>query len=146
MQSYARLGAMIANSSLAMFGLMYLNTYSLDHGFLSETRAYMAILMGATMALVMLVFMWCMYENATANVVIVAASAPLFAGSLWLVRSQETVDDLSWMRAMILHHSIAILTSERAHISDARSCAEPPEIAPPGRRDQSTDKHPKEMP
>jgi len=27
---------------------------------------------------------------------------------------------VSWMRAMIPHHSIAILTSERAHISDPR--------------------------
>jgi len=120
MKSYARFGVMIATSSLVMFGLMYLNTYALDHVFFSETRAYMAILMGATMALVMLVFMWHMYENATANVVILAVSALLFAGSLWLVRSQETVDDLSWMRAMIPHHSIAILTSERAHTSDAR--------------------------
>jgi len=64
--------------------------------------------------------MWPMYENATANAVILAAGALLFAASLWLVRSQETVEDVSWMRAMIPHHSIAILTSERAHISDPR--------------------------
>jgi len=80
----------------------------------------MAVLMGATMAVVMLAFMWRMYENATANVGILAAGALLFAASLWLVRSQETVEDVSWMRAMIPHHSIAILTSERAHISDPR--------------------------
>jgi len=120
MKSYARFGAMIATSTLVMFGLMYLNTYALDHVFFSETRAYMAILMGATMAVVMLAFMWRMYENATANAGILAAGALLFAASLWLVRSQETVEDVSWMRAMIPHHSIAILTSERAHISDPR--------------------------
>jgi len=34
------------------------------------------------------------------------------------VRSQETVDDVSYMKAMIPHHSIAIMTSERAHIKD----------------------------
>ena len=120
MKPYARFGVMIATSTLVMFGLMYLNTYALDHIFFSETRAYMAVLMGATMAVVMLAFMWRMYENATANVGILAASALLFAASLWLVRSQETVEDVSWMRAMIPHHSIAILTSERAHISDPR--------------------------
>jgi len=120
MKPYARFGAMIATSTLVMFGLMYLNTYALDHVFFSATRAYMAILMGATMAVVMLAFMWRMYENATANAGILAAGALLFAASLWLVRSQETVEDVSWMRAMIPHHSIAILTSERAHISDPR--------------------------
>ena len=39
-------------------------------------------------------------------------------GSLWLVRSQQTVGDVAYMRAMIPHHSIAIMTSERAHIKD----------------------------
>jgi len=120
MKPYARFGAMIATSTLVMFGLMYLNNYALDHVFFSETRAYMAVLMGATMAVVMLAFMWRMYENTTANAGILAAGALLFAASLWLVRSQETVEDVSWMRAMIPHHSIAILTSERAHISDPR--------------------------
>jgi len=36
------------------------------------------------------------------------------------VRSQSTVEDVSWMKAMIPHHSIAILTSERAKITDPR--------------------------
>lgn len=44
----------------------------------------------------------------------------MFALSLFLVRSQETVDDVSYMKAMIPHHSIAIMTSERAHIRDPR--------------------------
>ena len=120
MNSYARFGAMITTSTVVMFALMYLNTYALDHVFFSETRAYMAVLMGATMTVVMLAFMWGMYKTTRANVAILAASALLFAASLWLVRSQETVEDVSWMRAMIPHHSIAILTSERAHISDPR--------------------------
>lgn len=103
-----------------MLGLMYLNTYSLDHVFWSETRFYMAILMGATMAIVMLAFMFGMYKNKKANIGIFVGSAIVFATSLFLVRSQQTVDDVSWMKAMIPHHSIAILTSERANISDPR--------------------------
>jgi len=111
---------MIATSTVVMFGLMYLNTYALDHVFFSETRAYMALVMGATMAIIKLAFMLWMYRNAKANLGIFAGSAAVFALALWLVRSQATVEDVSWVRAMIPHHSIAILTSERAHIADPR--------------------------
>lgn len=111
---------MIATSTLVMFGLMYLNTYAADHIFFSETRAYMALVMGATMAVIMLAFMLGMYTNAKTNIGIFAGSALVFAVALWLVRSQATVEDVSWMKAMIPHHSIAILTSKRAHISDPR--------------------------
>jgi uncharacterized protein (DUF305 family) len=61
-----------------------------------------------------------MYTNRQVNIGIVVGSAIVFSVSLWLVRSQETVDDISWMKAMIPHHSIAIVTSERAHITDPR--------------------------
>lgn len=116
--SYARFGAMIAASTVVMFGLMYLNTYALDHVFFSQTRAWMAVVMGATMALVMLAFMWSMYQNRGFNFGIIAASVIAFAVALWLVRSQQTVSDVSYMEAMIPHHSIAIMTSRRAHIKD----------------------------
>nr|WP_137830753.1 DUF305 domain-containing protein [Methylobacterium sp. L1A1] len=117
---YARFAAMIATSTVVMFGLMYLNTYALEHVFFSQTRMWMALVMGATMAIIMLGFMWAMYKVRAANIAILAGSAVVFAGSLWLVRSQETVDDVAYMKAMIPHHSIAIMTSERAHIKDPR--------------------------
>lgn len=117
---YPKFLAMIATSTVVMMILMYLNTYALDHIFWSETRAYMAILMGATMAIVMLLFMLGMYKNKAANVAILVGSSAVFALSLWLVRSQATVGEVSWMKAMIPHHSIAILTSERATIEDPR--------------------------
>lgn len=120
MQNYAKFGAMIATSTLVMFGLMYLNTYQLDHVFFSETRAYMALVMGASMAIVMLAFMPEMYPRRGVNLAIYASGLLIFAVSLWLVRSQATVDQVSWMKAMIPHHSIAILTSERADIRDPR--------------------------
>lgn len=103
-----------------MFVLMYLNTYSVDHIHYSQTRTWMAVLMGSTMALLMIGFMWSMYHNSTANIAITGVAAVAFALALWLVRSQETVDDVAYMKAMIPHHSIAILTSERAHIRDSR--------------------------
>lgn len=120
MHAYRRFGLMIATSTVIMYGLMYLNTQRLDHVHFSETRAYMALIMGATMAMVMLLFMRSMYTSRRTNLGILAGSAIVILGSLWLVRSQATVDDASWMRAMIPHHSIAILTSERARIDDPR--------------------------
>lgn len=117
---YKRFAAMIATSTVVMFGLMYLNTYALSHIYFSETRAYMALLMGATMAVIMLGFMLGMYKSRRVNIGIFVGSVAVFALSLWLVRSQATVGDVAWMEAMIPHHSIAILTSERAHISDPR--------------------------
>lgn len=116
--SYGRFAAMIATSTIVMFGLMYLNTFALSHVEYSQTRTWMAIYMGATMALIMIGFMWGMYKNRAANIGIVAGAIVVFAGALWLVRSQETVGDVSWMKAMIPHHSIAIMASERAHIKD----------------------------
>lgn len=118
--SYGRFFAMIATSTVVMFGLMYLNTYLWTHVFWSETRAYMALLMGATMAIIMLGFMLSMYSSKMANATIFIGAAVVFAASLWLVRSQVTVGDTSYMRAMIPHHSIAIMTSSRADISDPR--------------------------
>lgn len=120
MKMYVRFGAMIVTATVIMLGLMYLNTYQLDHVTFSETRTYMAIVMGATMAVVMLGFMLDMYSKKGVNMAILLGSIVVFAGALWLVRSQQTVDDVAYMKAMIPHHSIAILTSERAQISDPR--------------------------
>lgn len=118
--SYVRFAAMIVTATVVMFGLMYLNNYSFDHIWFSQTRAWMALVMGATMTVVMLAFMLNMYSSKALNSAIAVSGFIFFAGALWLVRSQETVDDVSYMKAMIPHHSIAILTSRRAHISDPR--------------------------
>lgn len=120
MKQYGKFGIMIAVSTFIMYWLMYLNVFQFNHIFFSQTRVYMALIMGSVMAFVMLLFMWGMYKNKTVNFIILGVSALVFSASLWLVRSQTTVDDVSWMKAMIPHHSIAILTSERAEIEDPR--------------------------
>ncbi|CAN5879378.1 DUF305 domain-containing protein [soil metagenome] len=118
--SYRRFAAMIATSTVVMLGLMYLNTYAFEHVRFSQTRMWMALSMGAVMAVIMLLFMWKMYDNRRANIAILVGAVAVFAGSLWLVRSQETISDVAYMKAMIPHHSIAIMTSRRAHIHDPR--------------------------
>ena len=120
MNPYVKFGIMIATSTFLMYWLMFLNVFQLDHIFYSETRVYMALIMGSIMAIVMMLFMWPMYKNKKINTAILAGSAVVFALSLWLVRSQVLIEDSGWMKAMIPHHSIAILTSERANISDPR--------------------------
>lgn len=119
--SYGRFFLMIATSVVVMFLLMYLHSYQLlDHAWFSETRLFMALIMGAGMIVVMLSFMLGMYSDRKMNVAIYVGAALLFAASLWLVRSQTTVSGVDYMEGMIPHHSIAILTSERAQIDDPR--------------------------
>ena len=121
-KKYLRFGAMIGTSMALMFIVMYANTYQLSHVQWSETRFFMTLLMGATMAVVMLAFMLGMYKNVKINMGIVLGSFALFVLGTFLVRSQTTVGDQSWMSGMIPHHSIAILTSENAEIEDVRVC------------------------
>ena len=120
MHPYRNFVLMIVVSSTLMFGLMYLSTYQFSHVWFSQTRMFMTFIMAGSMALVMLFFMRHMYKDRKANLVIVVGSVALMGLGLWLVRSQATVGDAAWMKAMIPHHSIAILTSERAHITDPR--------------------------
>ncbi|WP_228845362.1 DUF305 domain-containing protein [Phototrophicus methaneseepsis] len=118
--SYRTFAAMIGTSMIVMFGLMYLNTYEFSHVRWSETRFYMTFIMGAAMAVIMLSFMRGMYSNTKINLAIYLGSLVVFLVALFLVRSQTLVQDSSYMRAMIPHHSIAILTSENAQIEDVR--------------------------
>lgn len=119
--SYLRFLAMIGIAMVAMFLLMYSNTYQIiDHAWFSETRLFMTLIMGGCMMIIMLAFMLGMYKSRTYNIAIFIGGALMLLISLWLVRSQTTVDDVDFMEGMIPHHSIAILTSERAKIQDYR--------------------------
>ncbi len=118
---YLLFGAMIATSTTAMFLLTYTNAFSLDHVRWSEERFYMALLMGSAMAIIMLLFMWAMmYRNVKVNTAIILTALVVGGAALGLSRSQVLVDDVAYMDGMIPHHSIAILTSERAGIEDLR--------------------------
>lgn len=120
-RKYLRFFAMIVTAMVAMFILTYMNSYLiLEHAFFSETRLFMTLLMGGSMMIIMLAFMLHMYKNRAANIGIFVGGALLMVLALWLVRSQTTVTGTDYMEGMIPHHSIAILTSERAGIEDVR--------------------------
>jgi FlaA1/EpsC-like NDP-sugar epimerase len=119
--NYLRFFAMIGTSMVIMYFLMYLNSYQIvDHARFSETRLFMTTMMGGAMMAVMLSFMMGMYKNRRANAAIFVGAGLMILLAVWLVRSQVTVTDVDYMEGMIPHHSIAILTSERAGIEDLR--------------------------
>lgn len=116
---YGRFFLMLALSFVAMYITMYLNTYEWDHVYFSLTRFYMSCLGIAAMAFIMLSLMLNMYKNRKKNIAIYVGSLVLFLSALGLVRAQSPIiGDVLWMKAMIPHHSIAILTSKRADIDD----------------------------
>jgi uncharacterized protein (DUF305 family) len=117
---WATFFAMIATSIVTMFALKYSNVYQADHIYFSQTRMWMALMMGMAMIVIMLGFMWGMYQTRVTKVLVMIGAVAGFGLSLFLLRSQETVDDVSWAKAMIPHHSIAVLTSRQAEISDPR--------------------------
>ena len=118
---YLIFAAMITTSTVTMFLLTYTNTWTWARVTFSEMRVYMALIMGSAMAIIMLAFMWgMMYKNVTVNLAIIAGALVLGLTALWLARSQTLVEDRAYMNGMIPHHSIAILTSERAGIEDVR--------------------------
>lgn len=118
---YLLFAGMIITSTVTMFLLTYTNAVTWSHMTFSEERVYMAILMGSAMAIIMLGFMWvAMYKNVTVNVAIIVGALVVGGSALWLSRSQAFVQDEAYMKGMIPHHSIAILTSERSGISDVR--------------------------
>ena len=116
--SYLKFAAMLGTSFVIMYAVMFLNAAEFDHVYLSVMRFYMTVLMIAPMAIVMLLFMRGMYKNQKINASILAGSVILFLLTFYFVRTQAFIGDRQWIRAMIPHHSSAILTSSNADLSD----------------------------
>jgi uncharacterized membrane protein YsdA (DUF1294 family) len=132
---YLRFAAMILTGMVVMYATMFVGTYQWDHVRWSESRLFMALTMGGAMGLVMFAWMLNMYKSTKANVAVVVASVLLLGAGVVLDRSQVTVQDQSWMSAMIPHHSLAITRSERAQIDDVRVCELAVEISEAQRRE-----------
>ncbi len=105
-------------SLVIMYLVMFLNMDSVGHYHTSATRIYMAVLMVAPMAIVMMTMMGKMYPNKKANTGIVVGAIVLFIITLTALRTQTPISDVQYMKAMIPHHSSAIMTSKHANIKD----------------------------
>ncbi len=132
---YLRFAAMILTGMVVMYWVMFVGSYEWSHVRFSQSRVFMALTMGGAMGLVMLAWMLNMYKNAKANVAVVAVSLLLLGGGAFLDRSQATVNDTTFMRGMIPHHSLAITRAERAQIEDVRVCRLAVEISESQRRE-----------
>lgn len=135
LKKYLRFGAMILTGMIVMYWTMFAGVWEWGHIRFSESRVFMALTMGGAMGLVMLAWMLNMYKNTKANVAIIVASVLLLGGGVFLDRSQISIDDTAFMRAMIPHHSLAITRSERAQIQDVRVCDLAVEISEAQRRE-----------
>jgi hypothetical protein len=118
--SWARFAGMIATSTVIMFFLMYQLVYSPDHAMFSMNRLIASLVMGCVMAVVMLGFMWPMYHGKGVKIGVVAGAAFLGIVLLLTNRSQAMINDVSFMKSMIPHHSIAVNNARKASISDPR--------------------------
>ncbi|MGI5187230.1 DUF305 domain-containing protein [Promicromonospora sp. CA-289599] len=126
---------MILTAIVVMYWTMFVGSWEWSHVRFSQSRVFMAVTMGGAMGLVMLAWMLNMYKSTKANVAVVVVSVLLLGGGTFLDRSQVTVDDTAFMRAMIPHHSLAITRSERAQIQDVRVCELAVEISEAQRRE-----------
>lgn len=116
--NYTTFALMLLCSAISMYITMYFNTYELSHVYFSWTRMYMTLIGISGMAIIMLLFMRKMYQNKVKNIAIIIGSIILLSVSTFLVRHQKPINDTKWLKAMIPHHSIAILTSKNAKIED----------------------------
>ena len=135
MKMYLQFGAMILTSMVVMYFVMFAGSWEWTHIRFSQSRIFMAITMGGTMGLVMLAWMLGMYKSTKGNIAVVAVSLLLVGGGIALDRTQATVNDTSFMRAMIPHHSLAITRSERFQNEDVRVCELAVEISEAQRRE-----------
>jgi cytochrome bd-type quinol oxidase subunit 2 len=121
--SYLKLSGMFAASFVIMYTAMFLNVNDVEDIYLSTTRLYMTILMITPMAIMMLLFMPKMYPNRRVNTTIYITSALVFSLTFIFLRNQTFVSDKQYMKAMIPHHSSAIMTSSRADLKDPETRA-----------------------
>ena len=118
--AWSRFAAMIAVSTTLMFLFMYQLVYSLDHVMFSVNRLIASLVMGCVMTIVMLSFMWRMYKGMRTKIAVLIVASLLGIILLVANRSQLLIGDVSFMKAMIPHHSIAINNARKANISDPR--------------------------
>jgi uncharacterized protein (DUF305 family) len=118
--NYKKFCLILLISFLLMYAIMFLNVDDINHVYLSMTRLYMTVLMICAMAVLMVTLMPMMYADKKTNLRIIIVSVVLFILAFVGVHQQAGIGDIQYMKGMIPHHSIAIMTSKNADIKDAR--------------------------
>ena len=86
----------------------------------SVNRLIASLVMGCVMTIVMLTFMWSMYKGEGAKVAVLVVTALTAVILLSVNRTQAVIEDVSFMKSMIPHHSIAVNNARKASVSDPR--------------------------
>lgn len=115
---YNKFALTMGISFIVMYSIMFINIVDIDHFYISLNRIYMALLMVSPMAIIMLLMMGNMYPDKKTNRAIIIGSIVVFGLVLTALRTQTPVGDVQYMKAMIPHHSSAIMTSQNANIKD----------------------------
>jgi uncharacterized protein (DUF305 family) len=105
-------------SLIIMYLAMFAMIYSWGEFIQNINFFYMALVMWAPMAALMLLTMKSMYQDTRLNMILYIAFALIFILSLAGIRAQALVGDRQFLRSMIPHHLGAVLMCERAKISD----------------------------
>jgi uncharacterized protein (DUF305 family) len=101
-----------------MYVLMYSMVATVDHIHLNINKAYMAAIMTAPMLMLEIWLMGEMYADKGALKYVMALSAVALVAAFAFIRQQTFVGDKPFLRAMIPHHSSAILMCNQADIDD----------------------------
>lgn len=115
---YRMLAVNLALSLVVMYLAMFAMIWSWGEFIQNVNFLYMALVMWAPMAAVMLLTMKSMYTDRRLNVLLYAAFAAVFVLSLLGIRAQGLVGDRQFLASMIPHHSGAVLMCERASLRD----------------------------
>ncbi|TQL47432.1 DUF305 family protein family protein [Homoserinimonas aerilata] len=115
---YLKFGAILLVSLGLMWVLSMSMVRSIDHFYFNLSNFWMALLMVAAMAIVMLIGMWTMFKSTKTNIALLAGFAVLAVGVFALGRTETFVGNEQFLQSMIPHHSRAILVCEESNITD----------------------------
>ena len=116
---YMMLAVNLILSAVVMYLAMFTMIWTFADFFNNLNTLYMALIMWAPMGVLMLITMASMYADKRLNLILYAAFALVLVLSFLAMRYQSLVGDRQFVRAMIPHHSGAILMCNRASIRDA---------------------------
>ena len=116
---YMMLGVNLLLSLIIMYVAMFAMIWTWGEFIQNINFFYMALVMWAPMAAVMLLTMRPMYPNRKLNGLLHLVFAAVFILSMFGIRQQSLVGDRQFLRSMIPHHSGAVLMCEEAKITDA---------------------------
>lgn len=115
---YRGLAVEIVLDFIVMYFVMYTMIATVAHFRFNLNNVYMTLMMVAPMTVIMLVSMRSMFPSRRINLAVGAAAILVFAVSFVGMRTQAGIGNAEFLRAMIPHHSGAILMCEQATLTD----------------------------